>query len=78
MSGFFIFKKKFYKKNKKKLFGKGFKILFDLLYSEKILDVQDFSIKFDMRKNNASKVSLKIFFLLIRVIFFKFQQNKFN
>ena len=78
MSGFFIFKKKFYKKNKKKLFGKGFKILFDLLYSEKILDVQDFSIKFDMRKNNASKVSLKISFLLIRVIFFKFQQNKFN
>jgi len=71
-------KKNFIKKIKKKLFGKGFKILFDLLYSEKILDVQDFSIKFDMRKNNASKVSLKIFFLLIRVIFFKFQQNKFN
>jgi hypothetical protein len=78
MSGFFIFKKKFFKKNRKKLFGKGFKILFDLLYSEKILDVQDLSIKFEMRKNNTSKMSIKIIFLLIRVIFFKFQQNKFN
>jgi len=78
MSGFFIFKKKFFKKNRKKLFGKGFKILFDLLYSEKILDIQDLSIKFEMRKNNTSKMSIKIIFLLIRVIFFKFQQNKFN
>jgi dolichol-phosphate mannosyltransferase len=78
MSGFFMFKKKFFKKNRKKLFGKGFKILFDLLYSEKILDVQDLSIKFDMRKNNTSKMSIKIIFLLIRVIFFKFQKNKLN
>jgi dolichol-phosphate mannosyltransferase len=78
MSGFFIFKKKFFKKNRKKLFGKGFKILFDLLYSEKILDVQDLSIKFDMRKNNTSKMSIKIIFLLIQSIFFKFKKNKFN
>lgn len=78
MSGFFIFKKKVYKRNKKKLFGKGFKILFDLLYSEKIFKVQDFPIKFDMRKNNTSKMSIRILLLLIRIIFFKFRQNKFN
>ena len=63
------------KKYKKKLFGQGFKILFDLLYSEKILYVKDLLIKFDMRKNNKSKMSLKILFLLIRIIFFKFQQK---
>ena len=33
MSGFFIFKKKIYIHNKKKLFGKGYKILSDLIYS---------------------------------------------
>ena len=33
MSGFFIFKKEIYKKNKKNLYGVGYKILADLIYS---------------------------------------------
>ena len=33
MSGFFIFKKKVYLKNKKFLFNNGYKILLDLIYS---------------------------------------------
>jgi dolichol-phosphate mannosyltransferase len=78
MSGFFMFKKKIYKKNKKKLFGKGFKILFDLLYSANELKIEDLFIKFNKRKNNTSKMSLKILFLLIQSIFYKFFQNKFN
>ena len=32
MSGFFLFKKKNYFKVKKKLYGKGYKILFDMIY----------------------------------------------
>ena len=32
MSGFFIFKKKIYEKNKGKLYAKGYKILFDMIY----------------------------------------------
>ena len=35
MSGFFIFKKEIYTKNKKKLFSSGYKILSDLIYSSK-------------------------------------------
>lgn len=75
MSGFFMFKKKIYKKNKKKLFGKGFKILFDLLYSTDKIKIKDLLIKFDKRKNNSSKMSLKILFLLILSIFYKLFQK---
>ena len=35
MSGFFIFKKKIYLKNRKFLFNRGYKILLDLIYSSK-------------------------------------------
>ena len=36
MSGFFIFRKKLFYKYKHKMYGKGFKFLFDLLYQKKI------------------------------------------
>ena len=36
MSGFFIFKKKIFIKNQFKLFNQGYKILLDLLYSDKL------------------------------------------
>ena len=35
MSGYFIFKKEIYFKNKEKMFGRGYKILADLLTVEK-------------------------------------------
>jgi len=73
MSGFFIFKKSIYKKNKKKLFKKGYKILMDLLYShssyKKIYDIE---INFDTRKKGKSKMNLKILLLLLNMILFKF------
>ena len=47
MSGFFIFKKDIYFKNKKYFFGKGFKILVDILVNSKNdLIVKDFFIRF--------------------------------
>ena len=72
MSGFFLFKKKIYKKNKNKLFLKGFKILADLIYSEKNLIIKDIIIKFDYRKKGKSKLNLNILFILLQFILFKF------
>ena len=73
MSGFFMFKKNIFKKSKKKLINKGYKILLDLLYNKnhkiKVIDV---SINFDSRKKGKSKMSIKILFYLIIMIFTKF------
>ena len=68
MSGFFIFKKKFF--IKKKLFGKGYKILADLLYSNgKINSVTDFKINFLIRSHGKSKINLRVVFYAILFIF---------
>ena len=73
MSGFFMFKKKIFIKNQKKLIKKGYKILLDLLYnnSQKI-KVVDVNINFDSRAKGKSKMSAKILFYLIYMIFAKF------
>ena len=67
MSGFFIFKKEIYHKNKKFYFGKGFKILVDILInSKKELVIKDFFIKFKRRYSDRSKMNLKILLILIK------------
>ena len=72
MSGYFLFKKKFYLKNKKYFFGKGYKILADLIYSTPArLKIIDYKIKFLKRKKEKSKMSLKILLILILFIFSK-------
>ena len=75
LSGFFIFKKKIYIENKKNLFGKGYKILIDLLYNyKKDIKIFDQNINFKMRNFNSSKISFRVllnFFKLI--IFLKFR-----
>jgi len=66
MSGFFVFKKDIYTKNKKMLFGKGFKILIDLLLSSnEKLKVSEFIIKFNPRQQNSSKMNIKILIYII-------------
>lgn len=66
MSGFFIFKKKIFFKNKKYFFGKGFKILADILINSKEkLKSKDVFINFKRRYENKSKMNLKIIFILI-------------
>tara|TARA_B110000008_G_scaffold268474_1_gene296646 strand:- start:2510 stop:3208 length:699 start_codon:yes stop_codon:yes gene_type:complete len=65
MSGFFVIKKKLFFLNKKKLYGKGFKILFDLVYNNHNIIVADYLIKFDLRRNNKSKMNLKVIYHLI-------------
>ena len=69
MSGYFIFKKQIYEKNKSFLFFKGYKILIDLIYSNKQdLDVRDIIINFRYRRGGVSKMNYKI--LIIIIIFF--------
>ncbi len=69
MSGFFIFKKKIFFDNKDHLYGRGFKILADLLVNSKQrLRTKDISINFDRRYNSTSKMN--IFILLILILFY--------
>ena len=71
MSGFFIFNKKIYIKNKTRFFGKGFKILADLLiHSQEKIKIKDFQIKFKRRFSNKSKMNLKILLLLVQFYLF--------
>ena len=66
MSGFFLFKKKIFLKNKKFLFGKGFKILADILINSKQnLIVRDISINFDRRYESKSKMNYKVLLIII-------------
>ncbi len=76
MSGFFVFKKKIFEKNKKKLFGKGYKILSDLVYSSKNnLRVFDLFIAFNLRKNGKSKMNSKVLLNIILFIGYNFYRK---
>ena len=80
MSGFFLFKKKIYIKNKKKFFGKGFKILIDLLLSsDQKFRVSELKINFKVRGQNRSKMNIVVLIYVIEFyiknlfkLFFKF------
>ena len=66
MSGFFLFKKEIFTKNKKRYFGKGFKILADLIINSKPrLNTEDVYINFKRRYHSKSKMSYKILIILI-------------
>jgi dolichol-phosphate mannosyltransferase len=71
MSGFFIFKKNIYKKNKNLMFGKGFKILSDLIYNKNNYHIGEFVIKFNSRKKNKSKMSLAVLLNVVKLLIFK-------
>ena len=79
MSGFFIFRKEIYYNNKKFFFGKGFKILADILINSKqYLETRDIFINFNRRFNSESKMSLKILLILILFYFFSLIKKIFN
>ena len=78
LTGFFLFKKEIYKKNRKKLFANGYKILADLIYSSKEkLNIIDVGINFGNRAKGESKMSLKILIILISFIAQKFKNRIF-
>ena len=73
MSGFFMFKKNIFLRSQKKLIKKGYKILLDLLYvKDQKAKVIDLKINFNSRMRGKSKMSTKILFYLISMIFKKF------
>ena len=76
MSGFFIFKKKFYYKYKTDLFGKGWKILADLLYNKEDFKIKEIKIKFNHRLQNTSKMNLNVLVNVIKLFIFKFRLLK--
>ena len=79
MSGFFIFRKEIYYKNKKFFFGKGFKILADfLINSKQNLKTRDMNIDFNRRYNSESKMSLRILFILIQFYLLSLSKKFFN
>lgn len=65
MSGFFLFKKKIFTKNKKLFYGKGYKILADFIYNIPNIKVSEIIIKFRSRRKGSSKMSLEILILLL-------------
>ena len=70
MSGFFVFKKKIFTKNKKRMFIQGYKILSDLIYSSKNkIKIKDVSILFDRRSSGKSKMNFTILIKLLSFIF---------
>ena len=76
MSGFFIFQKKNFFKNK--LYPRGFKILFNLIYSSsKSLKIKEFQIKFNKRHNNKSKMNLKVLYHIVCSIIYLFLKKIF-
>ena len=65
MSGFFIFKKKIFFKNKKLFYGKGYKILADFIYNIPDIKVSEIYINFRSRKKGSSKMNLKVLIILL-------------
>ena len=77
MSGFFVFRKKVFTDVEKDLFNKGYKILLDLIYTQKrYIKIKDVFIKFQIRKEGSSKMNFNIIYLLFLHIFKKLR--KFN
>jgi dolichol-phosphate mannosyltransferase len=73
MSGFFMFKKSIYYKYRHHLFGKGWKILADLIYNKEKFLIKELRIKFLRRFENKSKMNLKVLINVIRLFLFKYR-----
>ena len=66
MSGFFIFKKKIFFQFKNRMYGKGFKFLFDLLYQKNAkFVIHEYEIVFKNRKKHFSKMNKTVLYHLI-------------
>ena len=76
MSGFFIFKKNIYYKYKSVLFGKGWKILADLIYNKENFLVKELSYKFLKRAADSSKMNFQVLANIIKLFLFKYKLLK--
>jgi len=73
MSGFFIFNRSIYLKYKNLLFGKGWKILADLIYNKENFLIEQFPIIFFRRAGDKSKMNLNVLLNVIKLFLFKFR-----
>ena len=65
---FFYLKKRIYVQNKRYLFGKGYKILADILFNSRSkIKVKDYIIIFDRRFKDKSKMNFKTLFNLMKL-----------
>ena len=79
MSGYFIFNKKIFTKNKRRMFIRGYKILSDLIYSSKNkIKIKDVSILFDRRSSGKSKMNFTILIKLLSFIFVNYFKKNAN
>lgn len=76
MSGFFMFKKLIYYKYKNYLFGKGWKILSDLIYNKQNFLIHELPIKFQKRSQNKSKMNISVLVNIVKLFFFKYKIRK--
>ena len=77
MSGFFIIKKNIFYKSKPYLYGKGFKILSDILYSLDIdIKIRDYKINFKKRNFEKSKMNFFVLFHIMKMIIIKFCKRR--
>ena len=75
LSGLFLCKKNMIIKEYKKLYLRGFKILFDILYNgNKYIKCEDISIVFNKRKYEASKFNYKIILIFIKQLIFTYRK----
>ena len=75
MSGYFIFKKKIFTQNQKKFYGRGYKILFDFIYSCQNLNLSEIKIKFYKRTYNRSKMNIMVIMHIIFSMIHKIFRN---
>jgi dolichol-phosphate mannosyltransferase len=76
MSGFFMFKKKIFHTHKNTLYGKGWKILADLIYNKENFSVCEFQFKFLKRLENKSKMNFEVLKNIIKLLLFKYKTLK--
>lgn len=78
MSGYFMFKKSIYYKYKYFLFGKGWKILSDLIYNKENFLIFEFKFKFLKRLKNDSKMNFKVLLNIVQLFLYKYKNLKFQ
>ena len=76
MSGFFMFRKLIYYKYKNHLFGKGWKILADLIYNKEKFLIEQLPVKFLRRSGDTSKMNLNVLINVMRLFLFKLRMLK--
>jgi dolichol-phosphate mannosyltransferase len=72
MTGFSIFKKKIFKKYHSKLYGKGWKLLADLIYNKENFKIIELKINFDKRLYHYSKINFSVLLNVIGLFLYKF------